>query len=198
MNRQQHLGYCKVCNLHKFDSAKGIICGITNEIADFEESCPDYDENTDLKNQFENKKTENYIARNTASQSSRFINYIIDTFLVYLLIIGFSVTYGILLGVFSPESIETIDEGYTSLLITLISSLSYYLFFETVFGRTVGKYATKTKVVDEHGNKPDFITVLIRSFCRYIPFDALSFLFASETGWHDSISKTKVVEIRKN
>jgi hypothetical protein len=49
-------------------------------------------------------------------------------------------------------------------------------------------------VVDENGNKPEYQTIMIRSLCRLIPFDALSFLGATSRGWHDSISRTYVVQ----
>jgi hypothetical protein len=42
MDRQEHLKYCKVSELRKFDFHKGITCGLTNEIADFEGNCIDF------------------------------------------------------------------------------------------------------------------------------------------------------------
>jgi uncharacterized RDD family membrane protein YckC len=61
-----------------------------------------------------------------------------------------------------------------------------------LFARTVGKFITQTIVVDEHGEKPHHETILIRSLCRLIPFNPFSVLFLGR-GWHDSISKTYVV-----
>jgi len=42
MTRDQHLEFCSRCTNRKFDSDKGIICGLTNDIATFETSCNDY------------------------------------------------------------------------------------------------------------------------------------------------------------
>jgi antitoxin component YwqK of YwqJK toxin-antitoxin module len=42
MTRDQHLEFCGRCTNRKFDSDRGIICGITNDIADFESSCDNY------------------------------------------------------------------------------------------------------------------------------------------------------------
>lgn len=39
MTRNEHLEFCKKCLNRKFDSKQGIICNVTNEIADFEASC---------------------------------------------------------------------------------------------------------------------------------------------------------------
>jgi len=35
MTREEHLKFCEICNNQKFDSQKGIICGLRNSIADF-------------------------------------------------------------------------------------------------------------------------------------------------------------------
>ncbi len=95
--------------------------------------------------------------------------------------------------------------GVYSLWLKIMSSLGvlgtyfcfavvYYLIFENLFGRTVGKFLTGSIVVNEYGIKPNFTTVFTRTVCRLIPFDALSFLGESGRIWHDSISKTYVVE----
>jgi uncharacterized RDD family membrane protein YckC len=73
-------------------------------------------------------------------------------------------------------------------------SIFYYLVFEFFFGRTIGKFITGSVVVNENGLKPNFRIVCVRTLSRFIPFDALSFLTKSGRIWHDSISKTYVVE----
>jgi len=47
MTRQQHLDFCNKCVNRKFDSKLGIICSLTNNIADFEGNCENFklDEN---------------------------------------------------------------------------------------------------------------------------------------------------------
>ncbi|SMO47854.1 RDD family protein [Solitalea koreensis] len=69
----------------------------------------------------------------------------------------------------------------------------YYMVTESLTGQTFGKVITKTRVVDDYGHKPTPFRVLIRTLCRFIPLEAISFLF-SPIGWHDSISKTYVVK----
>jgi len=70
----------------------------------------------------------------------------------------------------------------------------YHFLFEYFCGRTIGKFITKTKVVGPEGEKPGVRTLFIRNICRLIPFDNFSFLL-SQTGWHDSISETQVIEL---
>ena len=70
----------------------------------------------------------------------------------------------------------------------------YYIFFESIWQRTPGKWATGTKVVKLDGTKPGFWRIVGRTFARWIPFDWVSFLFGEHPfGWHDRISGTMVV-----
>jgi len=71
----------------------------------------------------------------------------------------------------------------------------YYFVMETILKTTVGKVTTNSIIVDEKGEKAPFGRVLLRAFCRFIPFDAVSFLF-SNRGWHDKLSGTYVVNDR--
>jgi uncharacterized RDD family membrane protein YckC len=58
-------------------------------------------------------------------------------------------------------------------------------------GADAGKLLFGTFVVSASGAKPAFGQIVKRTLCRYIPFEPFSFF--GETGWHDSISKTRVV-----
>lgn len=42
MTRDQHLKFCKVCTLRKMDFKRGLLCSLTNEIANFDPTCPTY------------------------------------------------------------------------------------------------------------------------------------------------------------
>lgn len=130
-----------------------------------------------------------------ASLSQRFLNLIIDTVMQLLL-------FFVVLVFMVANAQDSGDEAFIAnfekntilqYTITTIISLLYYNFFEIVTARTIGKYVTQTIVVDENGEKPNHETILIRSLCRLIPFNALSFLGISGRGWHDTISKTFVV-----
>lgn len=129
-----------------------------------------------------------------ASSGARFLNYILDLlffFIVFMMIIFF---LGILIGLgFTDLGIwmdNLGDFGWN--IIAIVISLTYYLVMEGLFARSIAKFITGTVVVDENGQKPDFATIFKRSLCRFIPFDALTFLGGSR-GWHDSLSHTYVV-----
>ena len=42
MTRDQHLEFCGRCTNRKFDADRGIVCGLTNDIAAFESTCDNY------------------------------------------------------------------------------------------------------------------------------------------------------------
>lgn len=70
----------------------------------------------------------------------------------------------------------------------------YFAAIEYTTHSSFGKILTKTKVVTFDFEKPTLRHILIRTACRFVPFDALSFVF-DYTGWHDAWSKTRVVEV---
>ena len=80
-----------------------------------------------------------------------------------------------------------------SYLSGIVLYILYYSLFEGLTGRTLAKFITRTKVVDKDGEKPDFRKILIRTITRLVPFEWLSFM-GEGTGWHDTWSKTIVVE----
>ncbi|WP_188794133.1 RDD family protein [Dyella nitratireducens] len=125
--------------------------------------------------------------QNLASKGRRFGTLVIDYVFFYLIIFAIGFIIGITHG----------SEGVAKFpwqLIGLVVLLSYYLFFEGLWQRTPGKFILGTMVVNGNGEKPSFGQILGRTLCRFIPFEPFSF-FGRE-GWHDSISKTKVVMTR--
>lgn len=79
--------------------------------------------------------------------------------------------------------------------LNIFQVICYYAFFEGIWARTPGKLIFGTIVVNEAGRKPSFGQVLKRTFCRFIPFEPVSFF--GTRGWHDSLSNTCVVRKRK-
>ncbi len=42
MDRHEQLKFCRVCNNRIFDPSRGLLCGLTNKPAEFENDCPDF------------------------------------------------------------------------------------------------------------------------------------------------------------
>lgn len=138
-----------------------------------------------------------------ASKSNRFANYIIDLILFTAIAAVIMIAAVVIAELMESEkALQIIDdfENINPILDRLITGIVFMLFYVTLEGltqQTVGKLITKTKVVLENGEKPSVETIIIRSLCRMIPFNAFSFLGNSSRGWHDTISKTYVVDVRK-
>lgn len=131
-----------------------------------------------------------------SSKNKRFLNNLIDSIVHYLLVIALSTIFGAGLG-FSGNVEVLEDENTITIFSYLLSFLIYFLYF-SVFeyyskGKTVGKYITKSRALREDGSIMSFSECALRSICRFIPFDRLSFV-GSDRGWHDRFSKTMVVE----
>ena len=82
---------------------------------------------------------------------------------------------------------------YQLYLINSIFIFFYYLLTETLLSRSLSKFITKTIVVKNNGEKPNFVDILTRSIIRIFPFEYLSFLKGRKPGWHDEYSNTFVV-----
>lgn len=197
MTRDEQLKLCKVCKNQKFDPRQGIVCGLTGAVADFAVSCDSFIEDSVLKSKAELKLKENEVLNRTAGQGKRFANYLLDLLFFMILSFIFGVMLAIIMNLVSPEYLSVFEEDNALMdyLLGFILAMIYYTVFEFTTGRTLAKFITKTKVITEDGERPDFGTILIRSVCRFIPFEALSFLGSDSSGLHDRLSKTKVIEV---
>lgn len=123
-----------------------------------------------------------YTDSDVANSGRRFANSIIDTIVIYIIFFVLLVLSGNQYGE---------NPGFN--LIIYLIMIGYYAIMEYAFGKTIGKMVTNTKVITAEGNKPEFKTALIRSICRFIPFDQFSFLGTPCVGWHDKFANSRVV-----
>lgn len=196
MNREHQLTYCKKCQHQKFNPSIGIVCKLTDKPADFEYTCPSYEVDPVRSHEVEMQQILNQVTVRQASLGKRFANHLIDLVAYFLLGMVLAFVLAIVVSLLAPQALnflgsgnKLVEYGFAYLVIFI-----YYLIMESATGKTLGKYITRTKVVDENGNVPSFSTILVRSACRLVPFDGLSFIFSEDGGWHDRWSKTKVIE----
>lgn len=126
-----------------------------------------------------------------AINKKRFVNFLIDTFIIVILYLIISIAIDFL----GSLKIKINWSNYQKLWSILII-FCYYSIQEGIWNITIGKIITGTIVVSEKNEKPSIPEILLRTACRFIPLEALSFTFMKD-GFHDIFSKTKVIEIKK-
>jgi uncharacterized RDD family membrane protein YckC len=122
------------------------------------------------------------------SKRKRLLNCIIDLIVI-----------GILMEItFRVEEIVD-NKSIVKIIRAIIVFGGYYIFMEYFLSKTVGKYFTKSKVVNKDGSKISFKTAIMRYMCRWIPFEFISLgLGRDAEAWHDTLSKTLVIEDDNN
>jgi lipoprotein-releasing system ATP-binding protein len=128
----------------------------------------------------------------------RVLNYILD--FIFISVIFYFIAYIFFsqaLSYYKSLPVSGIFLGYPweVYLCSFVIIVFYYTFLEAFTGRTLAKYITKTKVVNEsEGTKPGFISCFIRSLARFIPLEFVSFFSKKPIGWHDALPGTIVVD----
>ncbi len=126
----------------------------------------------------------------SASRWLRLANFFID----YLAIVAILTAIdGFSSWAFGRPSKDLIGFG-GRLCVAIMTTLVYYSLLEGFTGRTVGKWITRTLVVNERGGRPTFKQAIGRALCRYIPFEGLSVFIEDRRAWHDGIPGTFVVK----
>ena len=130
-----------------------------------------------------------------ASRGRRFLNFLID----YFGFILFSMVVGALVGFAYPPAIYALQDAGTlvNYVVGIPLMTLYYVSQEALFGRTLGKLVTGTRVVSAVGGTATFAQLLGRTFARFIPFEPFSFFGSDAVGWHDSLSNTRVIRTRR-
>ena len=132
-----------------------------------------------------------------ASSGKRFLNSIIDGVVIFFIAIGIEYVLFYINDIFEVESLYyyylemSVFEEYA---LGYVINFLFFFTMEITTSKTIGKFATNTIVVMNDGEKPSPKVIAIRSLCRLIPFEMFSYLGTPCRGWHDSISKTYVVE----
>lgn len=142
-----------------------------------------------------------------ASHGKRFLNFFVDAIILSIItnVVNSIIsslfvidTYDPIVNDFSEMQSQIITVGILSIIISILIQVYFYTILEyNLKGKTIAKYLTNTKVLSEDYTEPTFKQIHIRSWCRLIPFEPFSFLGSKPKGWHDSISKTIVVDESK-
>jgi uncharacterized RDD family membrane protein YckC len=146
----------------------------------------------------EEVKINGFVQVNGVTSGIRFVYYLIDSVIYYLL----STLLSGILALIIPYLFNFNDMNQSnSLAIVIIYLISflfswsilfmYYFILERTIDATIGKLIFGYVVVDKYGNKPSGRQIAIRSVSRLVPFEAFSCF--SWKGWHDRWSDTMVI-----
>jgi len=128
-----------------------------------------------------------------ASSGKRFLNYLIDLIVFYFLIFS----YGLFGAAMGFDHINS-DNSVLLYLIVYLIRIGYYSLCEIIFnGRTIGKFITGTKAVNDSGTEMEPKTVVLRTLSRIVPFEPFSALGDPPNPWHDRWTNTYVIDVRK-
>lgn len=131
-----------------------------------------------------------------ASSGKRFGNYIIDRIFFYVFTIGM----GAVLVAASPTFLDFVSDDSSGFNIAdrLFTYIFYGIFMGILEGfgkgKTIGKYITGTRAVNEDGSKITFTTGFVRGLSRLVPFEAFSALGNIAYPWHDKWTNTLVID----
>lgn len=144
--------------------------------------------------------TENKMIVTDTGKWQRFFHWVVDLAVMSLVVIPVIISLGYWLadsGILEGnETLQKFFRGRWSLYtIIFVLILIYYPISEILFGSSPGKFLTESRVVNSKAESPNSSTIFLRTLCRNIPFDALSFF--SKRGWHDSLSETYVVKEKR-
>lgn len=136
--------------------------------------------------------------KNYASPTKRLIAFLLDTFIISLIILGLNYLPMLINNTFSniPEFIKLYEKSIIMIL-SMTITLFYFPFAESKRGKTYGKKIMKIKLVDEDENVINFPMSFIRQMLIIIDIITLGFLLSisdvKRQTIKDKITKTIVV-----
>lgn len=118
---------------------------------------------------------------------TRVLNFLIDTFVIFLIGLIFGQWYNFHVMYWNYTALPP----YSFFFITLFL---YYFLFEVFTTRTPAKWLTISKVVNKSGKRASFIQIFVRTLVRLTVIDCFFIPFLDGLTLHDYLSRTEVVE----
>ncbi len=130
---------------------------------------------------------------NSAPIASRFMNFAVDYAFIAFIVMAVYFLMAVLFD--QNQSNSTTFIALTS-FISLGIYFLYYIILEYSRQQTLGKMVTNTYVINEYAEPISIFQAFMRTLCRWIPFEFITFLLPQNGshGLHDSIPKTWVVK----
>lgn len=199
INNDQRLAYCRICLNRKFNLKEGIVCGLTDQKPDFENTCPNFKTDQKRKEELATGSMQVRLESIRAGRVPRLINYVLDILCIRAIGTGIAVLYFLVyFSAFPQRNTAQSEIIWIILALELTVYIAYYWVLESFTGRTLGKFITGTAVLNDKGKTPSNKELLVRTLTRLIPFEQFTFLSTERKGLHDTLSGTYVVKIQKS
>jgi uncharacterized RDD family membrane protein YckC len=121
---------------------------------------------------------------NTKYFFKRFIAFYLDEILIFVVLLFFVQLLNI-----------NTDHFSTLLPLFIFIGFIYFVIFDFIFGRTLGKIILRLSIrgYNRKNKKLFLLQILSRNLIRWVPFDQISiFFYEDKRMWHDIVSKTYV------
>ena len=146
--------------------------------------------------QNENLLDGEYVALYQASHGKRFLNYLVDEVIIYIVwrVLIFNLVIKLLTAVYVYTESKAALYTLTFLIVYAISFFFLAGLESLTGGKTIGKMMTRTRAVNQDGTRISPKTAFLRSLSRCVPFEAFSALGAPCFPWHDKWTNTFVID----
>jgi uncharacterized RDD family membrane protein YckC len=127
-----------------------------------------------------------------ASTSQRLMNYIIDTSVYVVFILLLMAIDNLFVHDPDWQKSYSVFGGMNLFFFPFV----YKWFMEGIFGKTLGKFITRTHVEMEQGGSIGMGQAFLRSIVRYTVIDIFSIFLSKDQNllWHDQLTRTQVVK----
>ncbi|RYY87821.1 MAG: hypothetical protein EOO15_10755 [Chitinophagaceae bacterium] len=127
----------------------------------------------------------------------RFANLIVDR----ILFMAFLFVVGMVLGAVAPHSVNNLS-NINPIVDFLLTSVMFSLYIGAqealLGGKTIAKYFTGTRAVNQDGSRISAATAFSRGLARAVPLEPFSALGTPTFPWHDNWTKTYVINEKKS
>ena len=135
-----------------------------------------------------------------ANSGRRFFNFLIDRVAIYLVwkFLLSRVNLAILIKIYQYTRSEVAIYLFTYLFYIAFFVLLQATLETFAHGKTLGKWITGTRAVNQDGTPIDGRTAILRGLSRLVPLEVFSALGSPCFPWHDRWTKTYVINERES
>lgn len=130
----------------------------------------------------------------------RFFNWVIDRIAIYLVwrFLLFKINLVILTEIYRYSESTTVVYIFTYIMYVTFFILVQSSLETLMHGKTLGKWMTGTRAINQDGTPVNGRTAFLRGLSRLVPFEPFSALGSPCFPWHDRWTNTYVIDERES